>query len=104
MRVLNRSLCLSIRDRLHERHNGDPSDNKRQPGAHDRHAESQPDHFEAGHLLRDHRAGVPARQVRANSLGLETLREGRNALQPAALRPVLVLLTIVLSRYANFPP
>jgi len=91
------SLCLPLRNRLHQRHDGDPADNKRQPGAHDRHAQPQPDHVEARHLLRDDRAGVLARKVRANPARLTAPREGGDALQPPA--DLLVLLPIELSEY-----
>lgn len=87
----SRSLCLSIRDRLHQRHDGDSTDNKRQSGSHDRYAEYQLDYFEAGRILCDHGSGIPPREMRANSIGLETSREGRDAVQPTAHRAIFVL-------------
>lgn len=99
--VLYDSLCLSIRDRLHQRHDGDSTDNKRQSGSHDRHAEYQLDYFEAGRILCDHGSGIPPREMRANSIGLETSREGRDAVQPTAHRAIFVLLSVEFSKYVT---
>lgn len=99
--VLYDSLCLSIRDRLHQRHDGDSTDNKWQSGSHYCYAEYQLDHFEAGYILCDHGSGILSGKMRANSIGLETSREGGDAVQPTAHHTIFILLSIDFSKYVT---
>lgn len=94
------SLCLSIRDRLHERHDGDSTDNKRQPGSHNRDAQYQPDHLEERHLFRNNGTGIPSRKMRTYPIRFEANRERGDALQSAAY--VFILFSIKFSKYVIF--